>query len=111
MGKGRELADQLGVPLAAVLLGRRRAEVMVDRLASELGVTVLVTNLGAGKLRSRRALFALMYGASSRVVRLEGASRGLRVSLPMTGRATLFSPVPPHQTILDRFFAVCEGGG
>ena len=34
MGKGRELADQLGVPLAAVLLGRRRAEVMVDRLAS-----------------------------------------------------------------------------
>ena len=34
MGKGRELAEQLGVPLAAVLLGRRRAEVMADRLAS-----------------------------------------------------------------------------
>src|SRR5690349_16648416 len=32
MGKGRDLADKLGVPLAAVLLGGHRLDEMVNRL-------------------------------------------------------------------------------
>jgi len=89
----------------------RRCVGTLGRLASELGVTVFVTNYGFARMRGRRALFGLMYGASHSIVRFEGVSRGLRVTLPHTGRVTLFCPVPPHQTILDRFFAVCEGGG
>ena len=77
--------------------------------ASSSGVAVYPEDVGQAGASSVEV--AGPVGADPTVVRLEAASRGLRVSLPMTGRATLFSPVPPHQTILDRYFTVCEGGG
>ncbi len=72
-------------------------------LARDRGTVTLMTNHGLGKIAQRRSLKNLLYGMADDIVRIENASRCLRISLPQRQECMYYHPVPHNQTTLEEF--------
>jgi hypothetical protein len=72
-------------------------------LSRDMRTATLVTNYGLMKILQRKSLKSLLYGAADDIVRIENASRCLRVSLPNRQESILYHPVPHNQTTLEEF--------
>jgi hypothetical protein len=72
-------------------------------LAREREAATLITNIGLMKLVQKKSLKNLLYGTADEIVRIESASRCLRISLPNSQETMLYHPVPHNQTTLEEF--------
>ncbi|MBI0583646.1 MAG: hypothetical protein ISF22_05395 [Methanomassiliicoccus sp.] len=78
----------------------------VERLRDitrESGTATLITNYGLMKLLQRKRLKDLIYGTVDDIVRIENASRCVRISLPNRQESMLYHAVPHNQTTLEEF--------
>jgi hypothetical protein len=72
-------------------------------LARERELVALITNYGLMKVLQKKSLKSLLYGTADDIIRIENASRCLRISLPNRQEAMLYHPVPHNQTTLEEF--------
>jgi hypothetical protein len=72
-------------------------------LTRRKGLVTLITNLGLMKIVQRKSLKNLLYGTADDIIRIERASRALRISLPNRQEWMLYHPVPRYQTTLEEF--------
>lgn len=81
----------------------RRCVEKVHALTRRDGLVTVVTNLGLMKVLQKKSLKNLLYGTADDIIRIERASRALRISLPNRQEWMLYHPVPNNQTTLEEF--------
>jgi hypothetical protein len=81
---------------------RRCVERLRD-LSRDRGVATLITNYGLMKILQRKSLKNLLYGMADDIVRIENASRCLRITLPNRQETMYYHAVPHNQTTLEEF--------
>ncbi len=87
---------------------RRCVETALN-LTKKKGLVTLITNLGLMKMMQRKSLKGLFYETADDVIRIERASRALRISLPNRQEWMIYHPVPRYQTTLEEFVTTWEG--
>ncbi len=81
----------------------KRCVETLHHLTRDRGLVTLVTNHGLMKMVSKSSVKNLLYGSADEVLRIENASRALRISLVNCQRSMLYFPVPHNQTTLEEF--------
>jgi hypothetical protein len=81
---------------------KRCVETLRD-LSRESEAAMLVTNYGLMKILQRKSLKNLLYGTADDIVRIENASRCLRITLPNRQESMLYHAVPHNQTTIEEF--------
>jgi hypothetical protein len=81
----------------------KRCTERLHDLTRKRDLVTLVTNYGLMKILQQKGLKSLLYGAADDIVRIENASRALRITLPNTQQSMLYHAVPHNQTTLEEF--------
>jgi len=83
------------------LIKRSLAE--IRRVTEEFGLVSIITNHDLAKIRNRRVLRSIMFGAPDRAVVFEERKAGMLVTVPKQGQYFHRHYVPEEQRILDTY--------